>query len=339
MHSPDEDEDEDEGEAQRASGYPVRVDPAAESPPPAPAGTKSALAFFAVLLGLFPAALLAQWASPTVGLAATQLCAFLLPALVATVGSNLSPRAYLRLRAPGLWPVVAGALAGAAAYAVAGAVMSATQRVLPESWVKVFDVARIFEGPPWERAALSVLAVAVAPACEELTFRGYLLSTLALRLRPAAAIAAGALLFAALHLDPVRFPALVLLGTLFGWLTWRAGSIWPAVAAHAVNNGIAMVLLLTARPGEAGPAPAGAIAGTAAFGVVAALAAAALYHSVTPRPPPARDVLVLHDPASPSIAWHPSRVPPALARAAAAGVALLLLLAVAGLAAAFTRAR
>src|SRR5512136_2764537 len=70
-----------------------------DSPPAAPAaGTKSALAFFAVLLALFPFALLAQWASATVGLAATQLFAFLLPAVVATVGSNLEVRGYLRLR-------------------------------------------------------------------------------------------------------------------------------------------------------------------------------------------------------------------------------------------------
>jgi membrane protease YdiL (CAAX protease family) len=318
------------------------VEPVADDSPPAalpPAGKKSALAFFAVLLGLFPFALLAQWASAVLGLAATQLFAFLLPAVVATVGSNLKVRPYLRLRAPRLVTVVLGALVGGATYVVAGAVMSATQRLLPESWVKVFDVARIFEGPAWERAALSVLAVAVAPLCEEIAFRGYLQSTLSLRRRPAAAIAAGALLFATLHLDPVRFPALLVLGVLFGWLTWRAGSIWPSVAAHAANNGIAMVLLLSSPPGEAPAPPAAAIAGMLAFGGVSAAALALLFHAATPRPPPPEDALELRDPASPSIAWHPSRVPPALARAAAGGVAVLVLLAVAGLAAGVSRGR
>ena len=317
------------------------VEPVADERPPAapPAGTKSALAFFAVLLALFPFALLAQWASAPLGLAATQLFAFLLPAVVATVGSNLSPRAYLRLRAPGPAPVVLGALAGGAAYLVAGAIMTATQRVLPESWVKLFDVARIFEGPSWERAALSALAVAVAPACEELTFRGYLQSTLALRRRPVGAIAAGAVLFAALHLDPVRFPALVALGLVFGWLTWRAGSIWPAVAAHAANNGISMILLLTVGPTDGAAPPPGAVAAMLAFGVASLAALGLAYRAATPRPPPATDALVLRDPASPAIAWHPSRVPPALARAAAGGVAILLLLAVAGLAAGVSHGR
>jgi membrane protease YdiL (CAAX protease family) len=317
------------------------VEPVADESPPAapPAGTKSALAFFLVLLGLFPFALLAQWASAPLGLAATQLFAFLLPAVVATVGSNLRPRAYLRLRAPGLAPVVLGALTGAAAYMVAGAVMSATQRLLPEGWVKLFDVARIFEGPAWERAALSVLAVAVAPACEELAFRGYLQTTLSLRRSPAGAIAAGAALFATLHLDPVRFPALVVLGLVFGWLTWRAGSIWPSVAAHAANNGIAMALLLTVGEPEGAPPPAGAIAAMLAFGVTSLVALGLAYRAVTPRPPPVSDALELRDPASPSIAWHPARVPPPLARAAAGGLAILFLLAVAGLAASLTRGR
>jgi membrane protease YdiL (CAAX protease family) len=316
------------------------VEPVADERPPAPpAGTKSALAFFAVLLALFPFALLAQWASAVAGLAATQLFAFLLPAVVATVGSNLAPRAYLRLRAPGVAPVVLGALTGGAAYTVAGAVMSATQRLLPESWVKIFDVARMFEGPSWERAALSVLAVGVAPVCEELAFRGYLQTTLSLRRRPGGAIATGAFLFAALHLDPIRFPALVVLGLVFGWLTWRAGSIWPAVAAHAANNGIAMVLLLTVGPAEAPPPPAGAVGAMLALGVASLVALGLAYRAVTPRPPAAADALVLRDPASPSIAWHPSRIPAPLARAAALGVATLLLLALAGVTTAVGRGR
>ncbi len=307
--------------------------------PPAtpPVGTKSAIAFFAVLLGLFPAALLAQWASPVVGLAATQLFAFLLPAVIATVGSNLRIRPFLKLRAPGVWPVVLGSIAGGAAYLVAGAVMTLTQRVLPESWVKLFDVARIFEGPAWERAALSFLAFAMAPVCEEIAFRGYLQSTLSLRRRPVVAVLAGAVLFATLHLDPVRFPALVVLGSLFGWLTWRAGSIWPAVAAHAANNGIAMALLLSLGPVETASPPIAAVAAMLAFGAASLAAVAVVYRAITPRPPPPADATVLRDPASPSIAWNPARIPRPLLRAALGGIAILLVLAVAGLAAAVSR--
>lgn len=310
------------------------MEPAAPETPPGtpPSGTKSALAFYGVLLALFPPALLAQWGSPVAGLVATQLFAFLVPALVAAAGSNLRIPAYLRLGPPRPALLGLGLLAGAAGYLVAGAVMLLTQRALPASWVEAYDLTRLFEGPPWERAALAGVAALLAPACEEITFRGYLQTTLALRRGPAAAIGLGALLFASLHLDPVRFPALVLLGAVFGWLAWRAGSVWPAVAAHAANNGLAAGLLLAAGPRDPGPPPLAGV--VASLGVGAALLALVLlgYRRLAPRPPPAASgAVVLRDPSLPSIRWHPERVPPRLARLAVAGAGVLLLLAAAGL--------
>jgi membrane protease YdiL (CAAX protease family) len=309
------------------------VDPVEESPPAAPlAGSKSALAFTGVLLALLLPALLAQRGSPVLGLAATQLAVFVLPALAATAGSNLRLGPYLRLRRarPGL--VVLGALAGAAGYLTAGSVMAIVQRLLPRAWVETFDVARLFETPTWERWALAGLAALAAPVCEELTFRGYVQTTLGLRRRPAAAIAAGALLFAIIHLDPVRFPALLVLGTVFGWLTWRAGSIWPSVAAHATNNGIAAALLLATGPPDRADAPTPSqLAGTLALGAAALALFLARYRAATPSPPPAAEALSLADPSSPSIAWSPQRVPTPLAVAVLAAVASLVLIGLAGI--------
>ena len=310
------------------------MEPVAEERPPGapPAGTKSALAFFAVLLALFPPALLAQWASPVAGLAATQLFAFLVPALVATAGSNLRIGPFLRLRPPRPALAVLGFLAGGAAYLVAGAVMTLTQRLLPRAWVQAYDITRLFEGPPWEQASLAAIAAILAPVCEELTFRGYLQSTLSLRRGPAGAIAVGAVLFATLHLDPVRFPALLVLGTVFGWLTWRAGSVWPAVAAHAANNGLAAGLLLALGATEApATAPAGEIATTLAVGVCALGLLLGAYRAAAGWPPPDGTVALV-DPASPDLRWRPARVPRPLALLAAGGALTLLALAVLGLA-------
>jgi len=310
------------------------VEPATEPGPTraSPAGRKSALAFFGVLLALFPFALLAQVAHPVAGLAATQLVAFLLPALVATAGSNLKLAPYLRLGAPRGTLVLLGALVGGAAYLVAGAVMTVTQWLLPPTWVEAYDLSRLFEGPAWERAALALVAAVLAPACEEITFRGYVQTTLTLRRRPAAAIAGGALLFALLHLDPVRFPALLLLGAVFGWITWRAGSIWPAVAAHAANNGLAAALLLASGP-PAGPAPSSFVPSALALGGSAlALLLFAFQAAAPPIPSPAADALVLRDPSSPSIRFELGRVPRALGFAALGGSVVLVALAVMGLA-------
>jgi membrane protease YdiL (CAAX protease family) len=306
----------------------------AEESPPAvpPAGTKSALAFTGVLLALLLPALLAQHENPVLGLAATQLAVFLLPALVATAGSNLRIAPYLRLRRvrPGL--VLLGALAGTAGYVTGGAVMAIAQRLLPRAWVETFDVARLFEAPTWERWGLAALAALAAPVCEEVTFRGYVQTTLSLRHRPAVTIAAGALLFSIIHLDPVRLPALLVLGSVFGWLTWRAGSIWPAVAAHAANNGIAAALLLATGPPDRTEAPTlGQLAGTLAFGAIALALLLARYRAATPAPPPPSEALALVDPSSPSLEWRATRVPAALALAALSAVGSLVLIALAGI--------
>ena len=61
------------------------------------------------------------------------------------------------------------------------------------------------------------------------------------------------------------------LGVFLGWLTWRAGSVWPAVIGHAVHNGITpastLLLINTANP-LWGPTTAGLI-GSFGFSLVA----------------------------------------------------------------------
>ncbi len=307
--------------------------------PTRPAGGKSALAFFGVLLALYLPGGLAQAVQREAGLAWTELFAFLLPALVATAGSNLRAGPYLRLRGTRPVPIAVGALTGAAGYLVAGAVMTLTQRFVPDAWVKAFDPGRLFEGPPWERVLFAAIAVVLAPPCEEIAFRGYVQSTLLVRRRPEAAIGAAALLFALMHLNPVLFPALLLLGAVFGWLTWRAGSVWPAVAAHAVNNAITSALVIAVGVPPEEPVPLSAVAASLALGGAALALLLLAYRAATPRPPAPGDAVVLRDPGDPSIAFSPARVGPRLVALAWAGAVLLATLLVAGALGATRRAR
>jgi len=63
----------------------------------------------------------------------------------------------------------------------------------------------------------------------------------------------------------------LVLGTLLGWLTLRAGSVWPAVIGHAAINGIAAlgVMFAKGQPNPLlGPLPVGVI-GSVGFAVVA----------------------------------------------------------------------
>jgi membrane protease YdiL (CAAX protease family) len=301
-------------------------------PPPAPTGRKSALAFFGVLLALYLPGAFAQAALLPIGLAWTEIFVFLLPALVATAGSNLRAVPYLGLRAPRPSLVLLGGAAGAAGYVFAGSLVTLTQRLVPAGWLEAFDPARLFEGPRWHGWALAFVATVLAPVCEEITFRGYVQRTLALRRGPAAAILGAAFLFALLHLNPVLFPALLVLGAIFGWLAWRGGSLWPAVAAHAVNNAITSALVLTVGEVPTGEAPPAAIvARVLVFGAAALALVLLAFASAAPaRPDAAAISLALRDPADPSIRFSTERVPRRFAAALVLGLGLLAAMLLAG---------
>jgi membrane protease YdiL (CAAX protease family) len=273
----------------------------------------------------------AQAANAPLGLVWSQLFALLLPASIAAAGSNLRPgRALLLARAPGLPAMFLAPLIGATAFLGAGALMQLTSMLLPERWLEIFDVSKLFERPPLERAALSVAAAAMAPFCEEVAFRGWLLTALRTRYAPGGAVALSGLLFAVMHLDPVRFSALVALGVLYAWLTFRSGSVWPAVLAHATNNGLGLAL---ARAADSAASLQGlprsrevavAAVSTLAFSGVALWFLALTYQRATPSPPPVDDALAPADAADPSVAFRFGRVPTRLLAAIAAGVVSLL---------------
>jgi membrane protease YdiL (CAAX protease family) len=305
-------------------------------PPPAPPPpSKSAGAFFALVLVLYTVlGTAAQAANPLLGLTWSQLSALLLPALVAGAGSNLRPRTVLLLaRRPSAAQARLGLAVGVGGFFVAGGLMALTSALLPARWVELFDLTKLFDRPPLERAALSLVASTIAPFCEEVAFRGYLLT--AARTRHSAPVAVGmsALLFALMHLDPVRFPALLVLGSIFGWLAWRAGSIWPAILAHATNNTIGAVLVAVgAGRAAATPERPGALEtvalGLATVGLAGAVLAALLaaYRRATPAPPSLDELLERRDPADPSTSFRLARVPPGLRAAAVVGLGALVAL-------------
>jgi membrane protease YdiL (CAAX protease family) len=96
--------------------------------------------------------------------------------------------------------------------------------------------------------ATLVLAPAV---CEEVFFRGFVFTALAARHGAAAAILGTAFLFAAIHFNPWQFPALVLLGIFLGVLVYVTHSIYPAIVAHMVTNGLSVLgINLRAHTGQ-----------------------------------------------------------------------------------------
>jgi membrane protease YdiL (CAAX protease family) len=87
---------------------------------------------------------------------------------------------------------------------------------------------------------LFLAAVVTAAVCEEFLFRGLLLQLLRRRAGWGSAIAWSAGLFAVYHLNPVVLLPVALVGAYLGILVWRSGSLYPAILAHALNNGLAL---------------------------------------------------------------------------------------------------
>jgi membrane protease YdiL (CAAX protease family) len=92
----------------------------------------------------------------------------------------------------------------------------------------------------WELALLGAALALGAGTAEELFFRGFLQQRLSRRFGPRIAIVVAAVCFGVMHADWVQGPAAAVLGLYLGWLAERAGSIVPAMIAHAVNNSVAV---------------------------------------------------------------------------------------------------
>ncbi|HSX65489.1 MAG TPA: CPBP family intramembrane glutamic endopeptidase [Pseudoxanthomonas sp.] len=101
---------------------------------------------------------------------------------------------------------------------------------------------------------LSVFVVVLAPAYEELLFRRVLFGRLWAAGRPLLGMLLSSLAFALAHELPgvggkgalaTVFLLLVymLMGMLFAWLYRRTGTLWAPMAAHAVNNALALAAL------------------------------------------------------------------------------------------------
>lgn len=85
--------------------------------------------------------------------------------------------------------------------------------------------------------------VALVPAfCEEIMFRGYIMRALERSWGVITAIFISGLFFGMFHLQLPNLLPLATIGIILALMTWLSGTIWPAVLAHFINNGAAVVL-------------------------------------------------------------------------------------------------
>lgn len=99
-------------------------------------------------------------------------------------------------------------------------------------------------GTPLEIGILILMVVVVAPVAEEVCYRGLLQGALSDRLGPPAAVAGSALIFAAMHLQLLQFPALLLIGVIHGIASARSQRLGFALSSHVSFNATTVAYLL-----------------------------------------------------------------------------------------------
>lgn len=180
--------------------------------------------------------------------------------------------------------VVGGGLAALTVGWLPSWILQALLERMPSGYSSTVELMaeQLREGDGLGRMVLLLAIVVGAPVFEELVFRGYLWEALERAGPPAFAWLGTSLLFAAYHQDPVHVVALLPTAFFIGWLRLASGSIWPAMAAHFVNNALSVVLiLLTEDPTADTTMPLWL--GLLGYGITCVLCAAAWY--VTRRRP------------------------------------------------------
>ncbi|HIE98049.1 MAG TPA: CPBP family intramembrane metalloprotease, partial [Fuerstia sp.] len=105
-----------------------------------------------------------------------------------------------------------------------------------EGLKRINDLLQSSDLSPW----LIISVFAVTPAiCEEIAFRGFILSGLARGGRLKIAVIVSSLMFGIIHMIPQQAFNAALLGLLLGLLAVHSRSLFPAMAFHLCNNAIA----------------------------------------------------------------------------------------------------
>ena len=172
-----------------------------------------------------------------------QLVTIACPAVFMGIMLTTSPRATFRLRRPSL-----GAMLTAAVLAVAVHPLSielagffSKHRVfpdLPEAVGRVQALMTSQTQPLWVLIAVFALTPAI---CEELAFRGFILSGLARGGRLGIAIVISSIMFGLIHMIPQQVFNASLVGLLIGLLAVHSRSLFPAILFHFCNNTLAVL--------------------------------------------------------------------------------------------------
>jgi sodium transport system permease protein len=214
---------------------------------PTPTGGEALFCFASMLtLAWFLMQYLASsgLASSTWAMALGQVAFILTPPLAMAVLLTSSPRRTLRLYRPRPRYLALAIALPIALNPLINELRPVVERLFPISQALKEALGQMMANVP--SLGMAVLLFAAIPAvCEELAFRGFILSGLEHGHRTRSAIFLSALLFGFLHVLLSLFQQLfnaTLLGIVLGLLAVRSRSILPGIVFHFINNALAIVM-------------------------------------------------------------------------------------------------
>jgi sodium transport system permease protein len=189
--------------------------------------------------------------SPAI-MAAGQLAFILTPPLAMAFLLTSSPRRTLRLYWPKPRYLAFGAALALSLNPLVNELKPIVEWLFPMSSVIKASLEQMMAQVP--SLGVAILLFALIPAiCEEVAFRGFILTGLEHGHRQRSAILLSALLFGFLHVLLSLFQQLfnaTLLGIVLGLLAMRSRSILPGILFHFMHNALAMAMgYLTEQPG------------------------------------------------------------------------------------------
>ncbi len=206
----------------------------------------SAVLFTTVLLVLVYYGSL--WADPAKlgfagGTAAVQVALLLVPALLWVKFSGAEFASTLSLRLPTRRALAGTLLLASGIFAIGALVTSAEATFLPGAQPFFDELTKTVGGAALAYPLpVAVLLIAGLPAvCEEICFRGVVMSGLSGTGSRALAIGGSALAFGLLHLSPYHILPTAILGLALGFATLESGSLLVGAIAHFANNGLAVI--------------------------------------------------------------------------------------------------
>ncbi|MBI3463419.1 MAG: CPBP family intramembrane metalloprotease [Planctomycetes bacterium] len=164
------------------------------------------------------------------------------PPLIMTVMLTTRPRDTLLIRRP-VWTLLGLAvLLAIVLHPITVEASHQLQRGFPAQpkWVEE-QINQVLGGdqPLWWQLFLIGLLPAV---CEELAFRGFILSGLLRRMSVPTAVILSGFLFGFFHMNPQQLLNATALGMILGVLATRSGSLLPGICFHFANNALALLL-------------------------------------------------------------------------------------------------